>query len=567
MNAHERIEQLADPGSFKETDRFFSAADPLHFADDKTYPERLKSAREKTGLRDAVVTGHCRIGGYPALLAVLDFEFMGGSMGSVVGEKIARAFERATREDTPIVTVATSGGARMQEGMISLLQMAKTASAATRLRERGVPFISVLSNPTTGGIYASFANLGDVILAEPGALIGFAGPRVIEQTMGAPLPPGSHTAEFLLEHGMIDAVVEPARLKSVLTALLSCLADEFRRELTDEVRKDQPAPPSGGRSWDLVQLARRDDRPTSLDYIERVFDDFVELHGDRLFGDDPALVMGFAKLAGRSVVVMGQERGHGDPRRRGGRMLPEGYRKAQRAMRLAEKFRLPLVSLLDTPGAMPTYEAEERGLAMSLATCLSLMSDLRTPTVAVVVGEGGSGGALALGACDRVLMQENSIYSVIAPEGAAAILYRDAGRAEDISDQLKLTPHDLMELHIVDGVVPEPEGGAHTDPESASRELRDALVREVAELDALSLKKLVRQRYERYRSVGAYSSALKEMMLEEARDLTSGVADLFQEGWRAARGRFLRGEAAEVVEPTPAGEPPAAGEPPPAVEA
>lgn len=555
MKARERIERLADAGSFKETDRYFSAADPLHFADDKSYPERLKNAREKTGLRDAVVTGQCRIGGFPAILAVLDFEFMGGSMGSVVGEKIARAFERATREDTPIVTVATSGGARMQEGMISLLQMAKTAAAATRLRERGVPFVSILSNPTTGGIYASFACLGDVILAEPGALIGFAGPRVVEQTMGEPLPPGSHTAEFLLEHGMIDAVVEPARLKSVLTALLSCLADEFRPEQMETVRKEQPVALPEGRSWDVVQRARRDDRPTSLDYIGRVFDDFVELHGDRLFGDDPALVMGFAKLGGRSVVVMGQERGHGDARRRGGRMLPEGYRKAQRAMRLAEKFRLPLVSLIDTPGAMPTFEAEERGIAMSLATCLSLMSDLRTPTVAVVVGEGGSGGALALGACDRVLMQENTIYSVIAPEGAAAILYRDSSRAEDISDQLKLTPPDLIKLHIVDGVIPEPEGGAHADPESAARELRDALVREVSEVDNIPLKKLLRQRYERYRSVGAYSSALKEMMLEEARDFTHGVADLFQGGWSAARDRFSHDDAADAAEPEPEPEP------------
>ena len=529
MKARERIERLADSGSFKETDRYISGADPLHFADAKPYTERLRSARKKTGLRDAVVTGECRVGGYPAILAVLDFEFMGGSMGSVVGEKIARAFERATREETPIVTVATSGGARMQEGMISLMQMAKTAAAATRLRERGVPFISVLSDPTTGGIYASFANLGDVILAEPGALIGFAGPRVVEQTMGEPLPPGSHTAEFLLEHGMIDAVVESGHLRSVLISLLSCLADEYRPELTDEVREEQTAPSAAPHSWDLVQLARREDRPTSLDYIGRVFDDFVELHGDRLYGDDPAL-------------VMGQERGHGDPQRRSGRMMPEGYRKAQRAMRLAEKFRLPLISLIDTPGAMPTVEAEQRGMAMSLATCLSVMSDLRTPTVAVVVGEGGSGGALALGACDRILMQENSIYSVIAPEGAAAILYRDSSRAEDISDQLKLTPHDLLELRIVDAMVPEPEGGAHTDLDGAARELQDALVREVTALDHVPLKKLVRHRYARYRAVGVYSSVLKEMMLEEARDITSGAADLFQDGWRAARERFSRGE-------------------------
>lgn len=546
MRASERIAQLADAGSFRETDRWVAAADPLRFADQKPYEERLRLAREKTGLRDAVITGECRIGGYPAVLAVLDFEFMGGSMGSVVGEKIARAFERATRERVPIVTVSTSGGARMQEGMISLMQMAKTAAAAARLRERGVPFISVLTDPTTGGILASYASLGDIILAEPGALVGFAGPRVVEQTMGEPLPPGSQRAEFLLEHGLIDCVVEPARLKQVLVNLLSCLANEVRLELS-EVRREVHPPHVPEPGWEAVKLARRPDRPTSLDYLERIFTDFVPLHGDRQFGEDPALVAGFAKLAGRSVMLIGQERGHQDPARRGGRMLPEGYRKAQRVMRLAEKFRLPLISLIDTPGALPTLEAEKRGLALSLATSLSLMSELQAPTVAVVIGEGGSGGALALALADRLLMQENAVFSVIAPEGAAAILYRDASRAEDLAERLKLTSHDLLRLGIIDSIIPEPPGGAHLDPAVAARELRDALVREIHELDQVPLKKLLRRRYRRYRAIGEYSSVFVEMVREEARELASGVgelasgaADRLEGRWRAARGRLAR---------------------------
>lgn len=542
MTAPERIRQLADADTFKEFDRFFAATDPLEFSDDKSYQERLASARLETGLRDAVITGHCRIGGYPAILAVLDFRFMGGSMGSVVGEKVARAFERADREDTPIVTVATSGGARMQEGMISLMQMAKTAGAATRLREKGVPYLSVLTNPTTGGIYASFANLGDVIIAEPGALIGFAGPRVVEQTMGEPLPPDSHKAEFLLDHGMLDAVVEPERMKGILTALLACLADDVRFDMGRGPKREVPRTPEPPKGWDVVQLARREDRPTALDYISRIFNDFVELHGDRTYGDDPALVMGFAKLAGRSVVVVGQERGHGDPVRRGGHMLPEGYRKAQRAMRLAEKFGLPLVSMLDTPGALPTYESEQRGLAMSLATSLSTLSELRAPTVSVVIGEGGSGGALALGACDRMLMMENSIFSVIAPEGAAAILYRDTSRAEDLADSLKLTAHDLLKLEIIDSIVPEPEGGAHVDPDAAARELREALIREIHELGGTAPKRLVRRRYQRFRSVGEYSSVVGEILREEAKDLSEGVTGLVHGGLHAARGRLSRGE-------------------------
>jgi acetyl-CoA carboxylase carboxyl transferase subunit beta len=523
MRARERIAQLADTGSFNETDRWFSPADPLHFHDLKPYEERLRLARAKTGLRDAVVTGECRIGGYPAVLAVLDFEFMGGSMGSVVGEKVARAFERAYRRRVPVVTISTSGGARMQEGMLSLMQMAKTAAAAARLRQRGVPFISVLTDPTMGGIYASFASLGDVILAEPGARIAFAGPRVVEQTVG-PSEDGDYgRAEELLRDGLVDCLVSPHALKPLLIRLLSCLADEVRFEVT-AVRGEAHAPHPEERGWDILQRARRADRPTTLTYLQSIFTDFVPLSGDRMSGDDPALVAGFAKLDGRSVVLLGQERGPDDPRRRGGRMLPEGYRKALRAMKLAEKFSLPLVTLIDTPGSLAIPEAERRGLAGSLAACLAFMSEIRTPTVAAVIGEGGSGGALALALADRLLVQENGVFSVIGPEGAAAILYRDASRAEDLTESLKLTSHDLLRLGLIDDIVPEPPGGAHLAPEQAAAELRDALVRHIYELDQLPLRRLVRRRYRRYRAIGEYSSVFREMVLEEV-----------GQGWRAAR--------------------------------
>jgi acetyl-CoA carboxylase carboxyl transferase subunit beta len=480
------------------------------------------------------------------VLAVLDFEFMGGSMGSVVGEKIARAFERAARQRTAIVTISTSGGARMQEGMISLMQMAKTAAAAARLSRRGVPFISVLTDPTTGGIYASYASLGDVMLAERGALIGFAGPRVVEQTLGEPLPPGSHKAESLLDQGMVDCLIEPHELKEVLLRLLSCLSDEVRLELS-QVRKEIHPDHGTDKSWDLVRLARRNDRPTSLAYLERIFSDFVPLHGDRLYGDDPALIAGFAKIDGRSLLFLGQERDPADPRRRGGRMLPEGYRKALRVMRLAEKFRLPLVVLIHTPGALPTWEAERRGLAGSMAACLAAMSELATPTLAAVIGEGGSGGALALALADKLLIQENAVFSVIAPEGAAAILYRDASQAPRLADSLKLTSHELLRLGLVDAVVPEPIGGAHLDPAAAARELKDALVRQLYELQDVPVKKLVRARYRRYRSIGEYSSVFRQMVLEEAGELAAGAgglaaeaAELLGGGLRAARERLAR---------------------------
>ncbi|MFM9108677.1 MAG: carboxyl transferase domain-containing protein, partial [Chloroflexota bacterium] len=341
--------------------------------------------------------GKAKIGGVDVILAVLDFSFLGGSMGVVVGEKLVRAADRAGRARSPLVTVVASGGARMQEGLLSLMQMAKTAAAVKRLHDRGVPYISVLTNPTTGGVFASFANLGDITLAEPGALIGFAGPRVAEQAIGRKLPPGTHTAEYLLDHGMIDAIVPRTALRGVLASLLGLLSGPSG---------PFPGEPPGGASgsgppaaaWDLVQGARSLDRPTSLDYLDRMIDEFFELRGDRVSGDDPAVIAGIGMLAGNPVAVVALERGHDAEReaRHGGMARPEGYRKAQRVMRLAARLGLPLLALVDTPGAYPGPESEEGGLAGELAACMALLSDLPTPTVAADIGEGGSGGALAL---------------------------------------------------------------------------------------------------------------------------------------------------------------------------
>ena len=224
LSARERIAGLVDDGSFRETGGELRSGDPLGFADRLPYPERLKQARERTGLDEAVITGTARIGGHECVLAVLDFNFLGGTMGTVVGEKVTLALELAAERKHPCIAVCSSGGARMQEGMLALVQMAKTAAAATRLHAARVPFITVLTDPTTGGIYASFANQGDVILAEPGALIGFAGPRVIEQTTGERAPEGTHRAEFLLEHGMLDAVVPRHELRDYLIRAIDILA-------------------------------------------------------------------------------------------------------------------------------------------------------------------------------------------------------------------------------------------------------------------------------------------------------------------------------------------------------
>jgi acetyl-CoA carboxylase carboxyl transferase subunit beta len=410
-----------------------------------------------------------------------------------------------------------------------------------RLHRARVPLITVLADPTTGGVYASFANQGDIILAEPGALIGFAGPRVIEQTTGEKAPEGTHRAEFLLEHGLIDAIVPRTRLRGALASLLGFTTRHYRMARRVPQRQPGPVAPSAeespGAAWEAVQLARHPERPTALDYIGRIFPAFVELHGDRLYGDDPAIVAGLAELGDRAVMIIAQERGRGAERerRRGGRPYPEGYRKAHRMLRLAARWNLPVLTFIDTPGAYPGFEAEARGLALALSECLGYMSVVPVPTIATVIGEGGSGGALALAVADRVLMQEHAIYSVIAPEGAAAILYRDAGQAAELASALKLTARDCLHLGVVDAVVPEPQDGAHLDPDYAATLLRSQLLDGLLSLGDAGGQRLIDERYKRFREMGRDLSRYQQLVDREVEALERSVGPE-----RRLRGRFTR---------------------------
>lgn len=540
MPARERVTQLADARSFREWDRGLTSVDPLGFFDQKPYRERVAEARRLTGLREAVITGEATLDGHPCVLIAFDFRFLGGTMGSVVGEKVARAFEGATRRRRPVIAVTASGGARMQEGMLSLLQMAKTAAAAGQHHAARLPYIVVLANPTFGGVAASFAARGDVLLAEPEALVGFVGPRVVEMTTGDPAPEEAYRAETLLRHGLVDMVVSRGQQRRVLSYLLRHL----RPHPVGKLSRPQLPPlsePAHLSAWETVQLARREGRPTAVDYLSKVFDGFLELHGDRASGDDPAVVAGLAELAGETVFVVAQERGRTgeeQAQRRRGMASPEGFRKACRVMHLASKFQLPLVTLVDTPGAYPGPESERRGIAAAIAECLSTMVALPVPTVAVVIGEGGSGGALALATADRVLMLEHAIYSVISPEGAAAILYRNASKAPEVAEALHLTSSHLKELGLVDRVVPEPPGGAHADPSRAAELVRDHLVDALRQVRSQPLRRLLRDRYRRYRHIGRVGAYWKVALQEEWEELREGVV------------RRLRRPGAKVPEPS-----------------
>jgi len=529
MPSGARIAMLADPGTFREVDRNLISVDPLQFMDRKPYRERLVEARRQTGLREAATTGICRIEGRRVVLVVFDFEFLGGTMGSVVGEKVARAFEQATRRKIPLVSVAASGGARMQEGMLSLMQMAKVAAAAARHDHAGLAFISILTDPTFGGVVASFASLGDVIIAEPGAQIGFVGPRVIEQTTGTPLAPDSHHAETVLRAGMIDLIVSRDRLRETVAYLVGHLSRGKNAPRRDQRPQSPPTSP-GLPAWEHVRLARHAARPQTRDYIAAMTTRFVELHGDRQGGDDMVIIGGLAELDGETVVVIGQQRSSAAPPDGAtelGMAFPEGYRKALRLMLLGAKFQLPVITLIDTRGANQSYESERRGIAQALARNLATMSTLPTPIVSVIIGEGGSGGALALGLADRVLMLEHAIYSVISPEGAAAILYRDARKAETLSEALKLTARDLHRLGIIDGIVPEPEGGAHLDPVAAAAVLQRHLISALRALRRLPLSQLLARRYAKYRHVGRVGVFWREIVRREMGEALDAVSRRF----------------------------------------
>ena len=463
VHAYRRIEMLVDDGSFIEWNKTMPISNPLDFPD---YETKLEEERQKSKLNEAVVTGEATIGNIRTAIAVCDARFMMSSMGRVVGEKITAAVENATKEKMPIIIFSCSGGARMQEGLISLMQMAKTSAALKRHHEAGQLFISFLTDPTMGGVSASFAMLGDIILAEPKALIGFAGPRVIAQTIGTKLPEGFQSAEFLLEHGFIDAIVERSEQRSVLKKILRAHTSGFKKvarqesqdENTEKVTEKRPKVKAPKTAWDSVLLSRRPDRPTAKDYIDRMFSFFLELHGDRLSGDDGAIIGGIANYYGKPVMVVAEQKGKSikeNKIRNFGMPNPSGYRKALRLMKHANKFNMPIICIVDTPGAFCGIEAEEKGQAEAIARALFEMSDMTVPILSVVIGEGGSGGALALAVANEVWMLEHSIYSILSPEGFASILYKDAKKSKEAAEVMKITSKELLALGVIDRVIKE----------------------------------------------------------------------------------------------------------------
>jgi acetyl-CoA carboxylase carboxyl transferase alpha subunit/acetyl-CoA carboxylase carboxyl transferase beta subunit len=511
LTAPERLGHLLDPGSIEPLAFAVKPVDPLRFSDTKPYPERLATARAHTGLTEAVQGAAGTIEGSPVVVACMDFRFLGGSLSAAVGEIITRIGEIALRRRTPLLLVTASGGARMQEGALSLMQMAKTGAMLARLDAAGLLTISLITDPTFGGVAASFATLCDITVAEPGARLGFAGRRVIEQTIGQRLPENFQTAEFLLERGFIDFIAPRARLRGELAILLRTGARDRQapvrlRPHCDEVVVRDPARLAKIDAATTVRRARQITRPTTLDYAAMLLDEFRELAGDRASGDCAAVVGGLGRLHGRPVVLIGHQKGHDLvelKRRNFGMPNPAGYRKAARLMRLASKLGLPVITLIDTPGAYPGRRAEEQGQAIAIAESIKIMAALPVPVISVITGEGGSGGALALGVANRVLMWQDAVYSVISPEGCAAILWQDPSAAAHAATALKLQARDLLELGVVDGVILEPDGGVGADPILAAERLGIALSGCLGELAGLRGSQVRADRQARFGRFGA----------------------------------------------------------------
>ncbi|HKI43568.1 MAG TPA: carboxyl transferase domain-containing protein [Mycobacterium sp.] len=485
MNARDLLDAVLDPGTFRSWD-----TGPVDVRPGPAYAADLAAARKKAGLDESVITGTGLIGGRRAAVAASEFAFLGGSIGVAAGELLTRAIERATAERLPMISLPASGGTRMQEGTVAFLQMVKITAAVTAHKAAHLPYVAYLRHPTTGGVFASWASLGHLTIAEPGALIGFLGPRVYQALNGAAFPEGVQTAENLQRHGVIDGVVAFDELRPVLDRALTVIAD---------APGPLPAPqPSGSipdvPAWDSVVASRRPDRPGVRHLLRNGATDLVLLSGTGQ-GEAAATLLALARFAGQPVVVLGQQRVSG------GTVGPASLREARRGMALAAELRLPLVLVIDTAGPALSAEAEQGGLAGQIAQCLAELVTLDTPTVSVLLGQGSGGPALAMVPADRVLAALHGWLAPLPPEGASAIVFRDTDHAAELAAAQGIRSADLLASGIVDVIVPEHPDAAD-EPTEFSQRLSRAIAAEVHALRKIPSDERLAARLRRYRRIG-----------------------------------------------------------------
>jgi acetyl-CoA carboxylase beta subunit len=447
LTAQGLLDLVLDEGSFESWD------EPVdHSGLDPTYQQELAAAAERAGTDESVLTGRGLMHGRPVAVLVNEFRFLAGSIGQAAAKRIVSAVRRATAEGIPLLATTASGGTRMQEGTPAFVHMVDISRAIMDHRAAGLPYLVYLRHPTTGGVFASWGSLAHVTVAEPGALIGFLGPKVYELMEGRPFPPNVQTAENLADRGIIDAVVLPDELPLLVDRALSLLIDpplpQTRELRTGEVTRKRSA-------WESIQITRSRHRAGVREVLRYGSDATLRLQGTEKGERDSAMIVAMARIDGQPCIVIGQDR---TTQTRFKPMGPAALREARRGMRLANELRLPLVSFIDTPGAELSPEAEQGAIAGEIARCISWMSTMRVPTVSVILGQGCGGGALALLPADVVIAAENAWLSPLPPEGASAIVHGDLDHAAEMAEAQRVSAIDLYENGTVHHLVAEPEG-------------------------------------------------------------------------------------------------------------
>jgi acetyl-CoA carboxylase beta subunit len=491
MSALELFAQVADPGTYRDW-----AIPLVDVNPNEKYAAELARAAEKSGVDESVISGEALIHGRRVAFVACEFRFMAGTIGMAAAERLVATIERATAEGLPLLAGPASGGTRMQEGTLAFMAMVKISAAIARHKNAGLPYLVYLRNPTTGGVMATWGSLGHLTVAEPGALVGFLGPRVHEALFGFAFPEGVQTSENLFRHGLLDAVVTPEQLPAIIDRVLGILMTPREQRFDDALPQQMPIAFTG--TADSIERSRRRDRPGVKAFLRYAASDVLPLNGTGEGEHDPGVILALARFGGVSCVIMGQDR---VSQRTGKPLGPAALREARRGMRLAVELKLPLVTVIDTPGAALTREAEEGGLAQEIARCLSDLTTIETPVVSVILGEGTGGGAIALLPADYTIASQHGWLAPLPPEGASAIIHRNLDHAMEMAEAQGVSSQALLANKIVDHVVPEQPDAADEPAEFCTR-LATTLEQALAHLSTTDTETLLNARYDRYRRLG-----------------------------------------------------------------
>ena len=512
--AKERINLIIDRGTFKEINKNLSSNfEQIAQEELENYDEKIKSDQFRTGLNEAVVTGTAKINGEDIIIIALDFGFLGGSMGLIVGEKVALAYELASKKNLPAITIINSGGSRIQEGVISLMQMSKTVSSANLLKNSNIPMITILCNPSTGQTMSSFATISDIIIGEPGAKIGYSSYRKLKNK-NSDDSKKQYTSEEFLTNGFIDLVVSRDELRYKISVLISILKPKYSYK-SKKLKITKNKNIKFNNALESLKISRNIDRPKSSIYINNIFSEFIELHGDRIGNDDNSVIIGIGKIINEPFILVAQERrvitksNNNVSRNYNNKIMPSGFRKANRALKLAEKFKIPCLCLVDAVYPELSLKSEYSGLAYSISELLSNKLSLETPILSIIIGEGGSETALAFSIADSIMMQKNSIFTPLSPEEAAKIRLGDSRKVKEISNMMRFTSEDCLKLGIIDRVIDEPNEGSHQNHLESSKLLQEGIIEELSLIKNVYPKTLAKRRANKFRKMGDYSQKYK----------------------------------------------------------